>query len=302
MPVYSPLPSLLHAALREMERTYQEEGAGSATIPSLDLWANLLRGVDRAGTAHRELPAILRLSRRAVRTRVATASRHGWIEEVKKDRGEGGVRMTPCGSEAAERWRQMRQTAEDRWKATVGVRSADRLRVSLEDLVAAFPLEHPHYPASYGPADASITGGNGVDWKPVYRVGSNTASDLPLSALISQAWVAFAMQYEELSPVALSLSTAVIRQVAAEGRPLRELGRSPGVSALIRHGFVRASGPAGKEIALLTPRGLEVHCTFEERIRAVETMWRRQFGRERVAAVISALEEVEVLFARRRVD
>jgi hypothetical protein len=175
------------------------------------------------------------------------------------------------------------------------------LRSSLEDLVAAFPLEHPHYPAGYGPADASITGGNGVDWKPVHRTGANGVSDLPLSALVSQVLVAFAMQYEELSPVALSLSTTVIRQIPAEGRPLRELGRSPGVSALIRHGFVRAIGRSGGEIACLTAGGLEVYRAYEKRIHTVETSWRQQFGKDRVAALLCALEEAGVRQASRQV-
>lgn len=290
----SSLPSLLHGALDGLELIYSEEGAGKHPFPSLDLWANLLRGVDRAGIDRRELPSILRLSKRAVRTRVSTAVRHGWVEDLLNDRSGGTVRLTSRGFEVVARWKGLQRRAEDMWQARTGLQLSNRLRSALEDLVAEFPLEHPHYPASYGPADASITGGNGVDWKPVYRVGANTVSDLPLSALVSQALVAFAMQYEELSPVALSLSTTVIRQIPAEGRLLKELGRSPGVSALIRHGYVRAGGPSGKEIACLTRRGLEVHRAYEERIQTVEASWRQRFGEDRVAALVFALEEVRV--------
>jgi len=57
------------------------------------------------------------------------------------------------------------------------------LRNSLEEVVAAIPLEHPHYPASYAAADASITGGNGLDWKAVSRGDGDTVSSLPRSAL-----------------------------------------------------------------------------------------------------------------------
>jgi hypothetical protein len=289
MTVSSPLPFLLHAVLRELERAYTEEGAGRPMVPSLELWANLLRVLDAAGIDHRELSAILRLSKRAVRTRVSTAVRHGWAEELKTGRGVGIVRLTARGCEVTARWKGLQQKAEEMWRAKAGPELSNTLRASLEDLVAAFPLEHPHYPASYGPADASITGGNGADWKPVHRGGGDTVSHLPLPALVSQALVAFAMQYEELSPVAFSLSTSVIRRIPAEGRPLRELGRSPGVSALIRHGFVRAIGSGGSEIAYLTPRGLEVQCAYEERIHAVETAWRRQFGEDRVTALVCAL-------------
>jgi hypothetical protein len=285
-----------------MERTYIEEGAGSPAVPSLDLWANLLRAIYPARVDRGELPVILRLSRRAVRTRMSTAVRRGWIEEMKTDQGGGLVRLTPDGSEVAVRWRRLQQSAEDGWQTRVGLHVSNQLRTSLEALVGAFPLEHPHYPASYGLADASITGGNGVDWKPVHRTGTDTVSNLPLSALVSQALVAFAMQYEELSPVAFSLSASVIRQIPAEGRPLQELGRSPGVSALMRHGFVHASGPSGKEIARLTTRGLEVHRLYEKRIHTVETSWQRQFGKDRVAALVCALEEAGVRQVSGHVD
>ena len=79
----SPLPSALHTVLRGLERTYLEEDVGIPAVPSLDLWANLLRVIDTAGIDRRELPLLLRLSVRAVRTRVSTAVRRGWVEERK---------------------------------------------------------------------------------------------------------------------------------------------------------------------------------------------------------------------------
>ncbi len=213
------------------------------------------------------------------------------------------MRLTLRGSDVAARWKALQPTAEERWHDTVGIHwSGKLLRTSLEDLVAALPLEHPHYPASYGAADASITGGNGEDWKAVPRVDGNTVSDLPLSALISETLVAFAMEYEEQSPVALSISTDVIRRIPVGGRPVRQLGISPGVSALIRHGFLRVSGASGREIASLTPRGLEVHCAYEQRIHAVETGWREKFGNDRVTALLCALEEIAWLNAAPRAD
>jgi hypothetical protein len=284
-----PLPVALHAVLRGLELAYSEEGAGKPPFPSLDLWANLLRGLHPAAIDQRELPPILRLSKRAVRTRVTTAIRHGWVEELKIGRTQAIARLSSRGSEVAAGWKVLQQTAEANWRARTGQPLWDKLRASLEDVVAAFPLEHPHYPASYGPADASITGGPGVDWKPVYRTGADPVSNLPLSALVSQTLVAYAMQYEEVSPVALSLSTSVIRRIPPEGLPLQELGRSPDLSALLRHGFVRTVGPSGKEIACLTAHGLEVKREHETRIHAVEAEWRQRFGEHRVVALATAL-------------
>jgi hypothetical protein len=158
-------------------------------------------------------------------------------------------------------------------------------------LVAALPLEHPHYPASYGAADASITGGKGQDWQPVLRGNGDTVSELPLSALVSQALVAFAMNYEEESPIALSLSGTVIRLIPPEGRTLRGLGHSAGISALVRHGFLRVSGNAGGEIVHMTPKGHAVSCAYHGRIWAVETRWRNAFGDVSITLLRRVLEE-----------
>lgn len=277
-------------------------------MPTLDLWANLLRaigqaGIDRSGTERSgiersDLPEVLRLSKRAVRTRLATAARHGWIEERKLGRGRATVQLTERGSDVAARWKLIEASAEKAWCEQAGPERADRLGAALRKVVAALPLEHPHYPASYGAADASITGGNGVDWKAVPRLRSNTVSDLALSALVSQVLVAFAMEYEERSPVALSLSTSVIARIPAEGRPLRGMGHSGGVSALVRHGFLRVGSDHGKELVYLTPKGHAVSAAHDERIHAIEMEWNNRFGAESMAELRSALEEATAAMSR----
>jgi len=285
------LPSLLWAVQGGLEQAYIKEGAGDDGMPSLDLWANLLRALDNAGIDRRELPVSLRLSKRALRSRVLTAARHRWVEELQSGRGQVKVRLTVRGSDVATRWKSLQGSAEERWRAETGVNRTDRLRTSLEQLVAALPLEHPHYPASYGAADASITGGKGQDWRPVLRGNGDTVSELPLSALVSQALVAFAMNYEEESPIALSLSATVIRLIPPEGRTLRGLGHSAGISALVRHGFLRVSGNAGGEIVHMTPKGHAVSCAYHGRIWAVETRWRNAFGDVSITLLRRVLEE-----------
>jgi hypothetical protein len=287
----SALPSLLWNVFWGLEREYANEGAGTALLPPLDMWANLLRVVNQTGIDRRALSTCLRLSKRAVRSRLSMAVRHAWVEELKIGPGQAIVRLTLRGSDAAARWKTAQSTAEERWQASVGICSSDKLRASLENLVAAFPLEHPHCPASYGPADATVTGGNGKDWKEVLRADGDTVSDLSLSALVSEAIVDFAMRYEEISPVALSLGTGVIRRIPAEGLPLRELGRSASVSALIRHGYLRVGGDGGR-IIYLTHRGVDVQRAHEERIHWVEKGWCDAFGNGRVTELRRALEDL----------
>jgi hypothetical protein len=227
-----------------------------------------------------------------VRTRLSTARRHGWIEEQKLGRGRTAVRLTARGLDVATRWKTLAVAAEADWRKQAGGNDSDRLRDSLQELVAALPLEHPHYPAGYGPADASITGGNGVDWKPVPRSSRDSVSDLSLAALISQLLVAFAIDYEQKSPVALSLSMSIVMRIPADGRPLRGMGHSAGVSALVRHGFLRLGDAQGETRVHLTPRGNAVQAAHEKRIQEVETEWSHRFGAESIASLRLSLENV----------
>lgn len=292
MAASAPLPSDLWHVLKALEQAYAAEGAPGERMPPLDLWANLLRAVNENPTSLRALPATLRLSKRAVNSRITTASRCGWIEELRLGKGDVTVRLTQRGLEMAARWNALQSAAEKRWQKRVGADNAARFRSSIEAIVRLFSLEHPHYPAGYGAADARITGGNGRDWKAVPREAGDSVSNLPLSALVSQTLVAFAMDYEERSPVALSLSTAVIKRIPADGRPLHEFGDSAGVSALIRHGFLRVSGNGRSKTVFLTPRGLSVNEAYDGRIRGVEAAWRARFGNESVSTLRRALEEV----------
>lgn len=286
------LPSLLWTVLDTLEHAYVRAGAGHYGMPPLDLWANLLRAIDESGIERSDLPAVLRLSKRAVRTRIATSVRRGWIEERKAGRGRAEVRLTAQGSTIAARWKSLERSAETAWCKHTGAARADRLRTALKATVAALPLEHPHYPARYGAADASVTGGNGADWKAISRESGDTISGRCLCALTSQTWVAFAMAYEERSPVALSVSASVIRRIPPEGRPLQGLGHSIDVSALLRHGFMRIRSDHGREIVYLTSKGIAVRAAHEERIRSVESEWSERFGAVCIGALRSALEDV----------
>jgi hypothetical protein len=287
-----PLPLLLGTVLHDLERAYIQTGAERPGIPSLDLWFNLLRVLDESGVERSGLPTSLRLSKRAVSTRISTAKRYGWIEERRLGRGNISVRLTELGLKATARWKSVETSAEKAWREGIGPGRADGLLTALKEVVANLPLEHPHYPASYGPADANIIGRNGVDWKAVPRLSADSVSGLPAAALIAQVLVAFSMAYEERSPVAFSLSASIVMRIPAEGVSAHELGNSVGVSALVRHGFLHLSGAGRQALVHLTPRGTAVKTEHEELISAVESEWRSRFGAARIAALRSALEKI----------
>lgn len=283
------LPSLLGSVLGELDRAYARRGAGAGRMPSLDLWGNLLRAIDTAGVDPRNLPAALRLSKRAVRSRLAAAVRQGWIEETAAEAGCARIRLTKEASAAAARWPRLAETAERDWRAGGGAGRCDALRAAVEVLVGRLPLEHPHYPASYGAVDQSITGGNGTDWRPVFRARGDTVSGLSLVALISQALVAFSMDYEKTSPVPLALAASVMRQIPAAGEVRRKLANPVAVSTLVRHGFLRVRRDSGGEWIGLTAKGAAVKSAHPARIRAVEAEWRNRFGAQCVIALRQAL-------------
>ncbi len=261
-------------------------------MPSLDEWANLLRVLDLGGIDRRDLQRLTRLSKRALRSRVSAAVRREWAEELSSSRGQGIIRLTGKGADVVARFGTLRQAAEDAWRAQVGSERTAALSKALERVVVELPLEHPHYPASYGTVDASIAGGPGQDWKPVRRQGGDTVAGLSMCALLSQALVAFALQYEELSPVALSVSTSILRRIPPEGRPLHDVGMSPHLSAMNRHGFVRIVDEGDNPAVFLTTKGRAVNDAYAHRIEAVEHAWRERSGDETVSNLRRVLEDV----------
>jgi hypothetical protein len=131
----------------------------------------------------------------------------------------------------------------------------------LESLVSQLDLELPHFPAGYGAADGSVTGGlwrwgrqaalrrggrpglefdaaeehraadaweaasGGAlyvaaarqDWKPVLRDEGDTVTALPLSALLSEALMAFTIDYEGSGGLSLAATANVVRHMDDEG-------------------------------------------------------------------------------------
>lgn len=280
------MPSMLCAVLRELERVHVEEGAGAGSTPSLALWSNMVRVLDEPVQV-RDLQSRTRLSTRAVKSHLAQAIREGWVQPLQTG---SAVQRTAQGQGAVRRWRAVSAHAEKRWSAEIGENAAAGLRASLASLVARFPLEHPHYPAGYGAVDASITGGGGRDWKPVPRSGGGE-DGLPLSALLSQAVVNFAMVYEQHADVAFALATRVLTKLPAEGRTLAGLAPTAWLSTLERHRYVHRTGkhlPSGP-VFVLTDRGSRCASRHEQLIAQTESSWTSDYGAQLVAKLRQAL-------------
>lgn len=263
----------------------------------LSVWSNLLRCVGEDGIGERELAPAARISTRAATTLVTAADRRGLVETAKAATGKARtVRIRDAGRECRASW-------EERLAVFDRERGRDVLREALEELVARLELEHAWYPMSYGSADPSAAGGpyvnatgrtgdpaHGTDWKPVVRGDGDTVSDVPTTALLSQALMAYTVDYENRFPWPLANTMNVLVHVRAEARPLAELPDGHGItgvgkSLLERHGIVKAT----KKDAQLTARGVQVLEHHPKRLDAVDSLWRERFGDDLLGRVRTEL-------------
>jgi hypothetical protein len=211
----------------------------------------------------------------------------------------------------------------------VGGDRATALRSSLEQLVRRFDLELPHYPVGYGPADHGATGGgaqwgrgalsfdpeaelraaarreaesdgridvrnHGQDWSPVPRGDGDTVSGLSLTALTSEALMAFTIDFEACGGLSLAYVADLLRHIGDDGVDIR-LRPARGVAAtgelpvhwafagLKRHGYAvvesestdrRSGGPFSHRERETGPRHLHS---------------RRGCGRKEVGATVRRL-------------
>ena len=258
--------------------------AMASELPDLPLWSCVLQWIDADGDGVpvRSLPARSCLSRRALTTALKFMSRRGLGEVV----GSGSsklARLSPAGVSARESLRPAVSALGSGWP------SVDALRSSLVEVVSRLELEHPHFPVQYGTADCSIRGGPGQDWKPVPRVDASGVSSLPLSALLSQAYVALAIEYEKTNG-ALAQGANVLALVPDDGlavASLSDAGRSV-LSGLERHGRVRVDDG----VIHLTEVGRRRRDRHQPALEEIAVSWRRAFGDAVVDGLGSALDAV----------
>ena len=262
----------------------------------------MLRLIDEEGIDPRELPKRACLSKRAIRAMVGHSERQGWVTvETNLTRSRTKiVRLTVKGEQARGAWEQLSDAARERWQTRFGAPKIVTLRTALEGLVGQLALELPHYPIGYGPADASITGGNGQDWSPVLRGDRDCVSGLSLPALLAQSLVAFTLEYEQEAGIALPLSANILRFLSLKGLPLKDLAtlseysqRTIFLGTLERHGYVvieRDPADPRTHLVRLTHRGQLAHTRYYPLLAEIERRWRTHYGAEEVQAVRTSLE------------
>ena len=298
----APLPALCSAPLIGFTRDYEHRGIG----PPLPLWASFLRVMPDDGLRRVDIAAAARISRRAVSAILTGCDRAGLIAvEAGAGRGAAVVKLTAAGRRARDAGRDMLQATEADWLSKYP--PVRPLRAALTELVQQLDLELPHFPIGYGPVDDSVTGGgarpavdgppripsHGQDWVPVLRNDPSNVDTLPLTALLSQALVAFAIDFEHEG---VSLPTCVAwQQIPDDGIAVRDLpDGSPNPSGWARHGFAEIvpSPPTVRSTITLTARAKAVRDDYLRRASAIETAWRGRFGDELVSRLRKALHDL----------
>lgn len=300
-----PLPVLLAHVLLDINRAFERAGAAAGEQPSLVVWANLLRVIPDGGISLTDLPPAARISRRAMKTWL----KYGWVEVDASTPSAKVVKPTEMGRRARDRWGDLVATTEKRWSRRV--RGTRALRAALEALVGRFDFELPHYPMTYGTSDPSAIGGgwvparagpprvpaHGMDWVPVVRNGAESATGLPLSALLSQALMAFTIDYEE-ARFPMAVAAILSRAMASESVPLSSVPGVLGIdgsgkSGLERHGIVQVTGKGTAREATLTKVGQWICDNHSGAVMDVTRSWRERYGEDVVDRLMTSLAEVD---------
>jgi DNA-binding MarR family transcriptional regulator len=294
------LPVLLARVLGGLTTELEsEDGSGSS---SLAVWSNVLRCVGD-GISERDLASEARISKRMAVAAVTGASRRGWVQATPGDRGRH-VRLTDDGAQSVASWPGRLDDLDRRLAVT-------DLPGAVADLVRRLPLELPWYPASYGTADPSTVGGafaagdvdsgvppHGQDWKPVLRDTDRGVDGLPMTALLSQALVAFTIDYEATPMWPLTSTTLVVRHLRPEPMPLDDAPAGHGItgqgkSLLERHGVARAvpdPDDPRRQLVRLTDRGAMIRARHDGCVADVEAAWHERYGAATVQRLRDALE------------
>jgi len=282
--------TLLAHALISLTRVYKRIPAR----PTLPFYAVVLRPLEFDGVAVKDFPKQARISKRAATTLLKEAENAGLVTRQDKV-----VRLTDAGLRMRFAGATRLTAAEAEWSGT------STLRGPLEALVSGFELEHPHYVMTYGMADTSAIGGrypgHGDDWKPVPRVDAGSAAGLPISALLSQALMDFAIRYEAGPTLALSSTVHALLKFPDGGLLLTESPPLAGLTGdgkclLERHGLVVVDNGGGDKRmrrATLTPRGKSCRDAYGPNVARVEDEWRQAHGDATVEALRDALTHVD---------
>jgi DNA-binding MarR family transcriptional regulator len=311
-------------------------GARSPWLVSMAMWYTCMRFVGDDGITVGELAESARTG-----TNLPGMQRWGYIvvepdpagERPRPPRSGWVIRATPAGRKAREVWRPLPGMIEARWRERFGDDKVQALRESLQVVAAhldpglpdclpilgyglfsgppgdgrppprattpAPPATTPAPPATTPAPPATTPAPRGAMPAP------DPAPPADLAVLLSRVLLAFAMEFEQGSPLSLAICANVLRVLDENGVRARDL---PVVSGVSKEGISMAMGILTKQglaisgpdpdgaarwrVARLTPQGRSAQKEYRLRLGEVESRWQERFGGEAVGKLREALERL----------
>lgn len=279
-----PLTALLSQALvaftiefdNEVERRMPHQTTnhggtrGAPWLVSMAMWSNCLQFLGEEGIAAAELERRARTP-----TNLRGMQRWGYIV-IGPDKL---IRPKPAGRRAREIGQPLFDVIEQRW-------NAHQLRESLEAFVNQIDLDLP---------DCLPILGYGLFSRATPHKRTAPLGHLPLSALLSRALLAFALEFERESDLSLAISANVLRVLDANGIRLRDLPRITGVSKesiSMAMGILRKHNLVAEEsrVVRLTPHGVEARNAYRHLLAAIEERWQADALRNDLEALVPKLK------------
>jgi DNA-binding MarR family transcriptional regulator len=311
-----PLPTLLSPALvaftiefdNEVEHRLAHRTTVAGPSPRPDrgpwltsqvMWSNVLQHVSDDGIRVGELQARARTKRLSL----AGLRRWGYLsrDAAGTPRQDDEVRLTAAGRQACEIWRPLAGQIEDRWRARFGADAIDDLRSALGGMRRHIDLDLPRYlPIVFPSANGMAETFGHLD--PADPAGDEDDPDL--SVLLSQVLLAFTVDFEGPSRIALPTSANTLRVLTGSAVRRRDLPLLTGVSKeanhmcvawLERHGCatVEPDPSASRgQVVRLTAKGQKAQDKYRRILDDTESGWQLRFGREPLAHLRRALEQV----------
>lgn len=315
-----PLPTLLSHALVAFTIEFDNEfehltphrttnhGSTSLQGPwlaSMVMFSSCMQFIGEAGVRVSELEELARTA-----TNLNGMQRWGYIavapdpadSRPKPPLKDWVIRATSKGRKAQEVWRPLFGVIEERWQVRFGKDEIGRLRESLLALVRQIDVELPDCLPILG--YGLFSRGPAPERRASAGREASVGARLPLSALLSRALLAFALEFERESDLSLAVCANVVRALDEKGVRVRDLPLLSGVSKESismamgilqkrRVALVEPESPASRaKVARLTPNGQQAQAAYRQLVTAIEERWQKRFGEDTIRNLREPLEQL----------
>ncbi len=272
-------------------------------LVSMVMWSNCMQFVSDDGIPVRELARQARISDKSMGMLVARMGEWwGYLvvgprpgdRRAKPPRSDWLVRPTGAGQRAQAVWRPLSGEIEERWRERFGAEDLDRLRASLQAVVEQFDVELP---------ELFPVGAPRLEPRPS-AAGEGASSKLSLPALLSEALLAFTLDFERNSDLGLALVANLLRVLDEKAVAVRDLPLLTGVSkeaisVLVARAAKKGvavtepvAAPGRGNLVRLTPAGRAARDASRQLLDVIEQRWRETFGEAAVDNLRGSLERL----------